>query len=371
MYKGIFLDDRQNQSNLTQFLAIDGLLEMQFKCVDSQLEDMAGAILDQRIDILALDYRLDDTPEGSVRIRYKAGPLAQQLRDHAMEMLQDDFPIVVVSGDDVLRDLYQPDRTNHDLFDRIYRKETLDKDSRWITSELLALVEGYKTIIQEMGNGLSLPRLFDVDQDQDEEGCQLLERQELRAYYDLKVPHQLAREILRNLITRNGLLLDELALRAWLGVAADSPDLAGLQEHLERAGTRFAGVFHSGWQRWWEYRIAAFGRSHCGEELGNLTAAERVIALNRSLGLKLQPATSRWTNSPDFYPGFACASCGHPADIGHSVAAFDPVSAYVARKRICWDCVATGAYENVSPRLEPDEGEAYVVEKLRNGDICK
>lgn len=370
MYQGIFLDDRKEESYLATFLTVAGApgLITEFKLVDQKLEDMAGTILDRHPDLLALDYRLDDTQRpGDVGVRYKAGPLAQQLRDHASKLDVDDFPIVLVSHENIIQDYYQPDLTTHDLFDRIYAKGKLTTDRERIGKELLALVEGYKEIITAWDEKARLVHLLGLADD--EEGQSLIGNQELRRWQELKAPHQLAREILRSIIDRNGLLRDRSSLLARLGIAPDSPDIDALVTILEEKNVVYRGVFHGGWARWWDYRVDAFGEEKCGEQLGNLTAKERVKRWNEIFGLKLAAAKSLWTGSDEMFPGFACYSCGHPTEKIHSVAAFDSPPSFVERKRICWDCVATGKYETKG--LTIDDTENYIVEKIQNGEVQK
>lgn len=371
MYQGLFLDDRQDQANLATFLTVGGELGLYTtfqQVVDQPLEDMAEAVLARHPDILALDYRLDDaqTP-GVAGVRYKAGPLAQQFRDHASKQHQhvDDFPIVLVSHENIIQGDYQPDLTTHDLFDRIYAKEKLITDREQIGRELLALVEGYKEIIRLWGGDARLTHLLGLAGDG--EGEPLLSNQELRRWQVLKAPHQLAREILRSIIDRNGMLRNRQSLLARLGVAPDSPDINALIEIVGKENVVYRGVFHGGWERWWDHRIEAFVVGMCSEKLGNLTARERVERLNELFGLELMAAKSLWTGSDEMFPGFACASCGHPTEKVHSVAAFDPIPSFVERKRICWNCVATGKYENEG--LTIDDAEKYIVEKIQSGEV--
>lgn len=368
MYQGLFLDDRQEQAHLAAFLSVAGDpgITTTFQRVDQRLEDMANAVLERKPDLLALDYRLDDaqTP-GAVEVRYKAGPLAQQLRDHASKLGVDDFPIVLVSHENIILSYYQPDLTTHDLFDRIYAKEKLVTDRERIGRELLALVEGYKEIIRTWEGGARLMHLLGLTGDV--EGEPLLSNQELRRWQALKAPHQLAREILRSIIDRNGMLRNRHSLLARLGVAPDSPDINALIENLGNEKVAYRGVFHGGWERWWDHRIEAFVERMCDEELGNLTARERVEHLNQFFGLKLVAAKSLWTGSDEMFPGFACASCEHPTEKVHSVAAFDPAPSFAERKRICWNCVATGKYENEG--LTIDDAETYIVEKIQSGEV--
>lgn len=75
---------------------------------------------------MALDYRLDDPLSSG----YKAGALAQLLRDSVMDTVAEDFPIILVSV------------TAHDLFDGYFSIYPLSTHS----IEILSLVLGYKKI---------------------------------------------------------------------------------------------------------------------------------------------------------------------------------------------------------------------------------
>ena len=366
MYQGLFLDDRDDQVIFAPYLMVEGEpgLTTEFQLVQHQaLEEMANTILEHHLDILALDYRLDDAQDG---VRYKAGPLAQQLRDHASELPNDDIPIVLRSHENIIQEQYGHDLTTHDLFDRVYAKEDLATHKQRIGKELLTLIEGYKQIINTFWDEKRLLQLLRLSDD--EQGAALLNNQELRAWQELKAPHLLAKKILRSIIDRNGLLLDRCSLLARLGIAKNSPDIDAFITSLEKANTSYCGIFHSGWKRWWSHRLEVFGEQACGNELGNLTAKERVECLNRLFSLKLVAAKSRWTpQSDETFPSFACASCANPTEKIHSVAAFDQAPSFVERKRICWQCIATGEYENA--RLTPEDAEAYIVGKIKNGEI--
>lgn len=371
MYHGLFLDDRKEEAQYASFLSVEGELGLTtvFQLVDQPLEEMGGLVLERHPDLLALDYRLDDaqTP-GNVGVRYKAGPLAQQLRDRTLDSAGDNFPIVLVSHEKIIQNYYRPDLTTHNLFDRIYPKETLVTDRERIKQELLALVEGYKTIINLWEDKARLLNLLGLTSE--EEDTSMVGNQELRRWKDLKSPHQLAREILRSIIDRNGLLRDRPSLLARLGIAQNSPDIDAFISKLKTRGIIYHGVFHRGWERWWDYQIEVFGAKNCEKELGNLSARERVKCWNGLFSLELVAATSRWTGSDEMFPSFACSSCRNPTEKMHSVVAFDPaLPSFVERKRICWDCVARGKYED--EKLTIDDSESYIVNKIKNGEIAQ
>ena len=366
-YKGVFLDDREDAEYFAELLCSTGSdsLSVVFQKANLGLEDQAKAILEERPSAVALDYRLSDQQAISdVGIRYKAGPLAQQLRDYAIENPSSDFPIVLLSAEEIKADEYEPDLTTHDLFDRVYVKEELVREPEKIKKELLSLAVGYKKICNAWLQNPKLSNFLQVGDDD-----YLLEGQEIRRLSEVKAPHQLARVLLKNFISRNGLLLDRSAVLAVLGVAPDSPgsDINQLLTSISAAGAEYTGVFDSGWQRWWRYRVEAVFTSQCGDSPGNLSSAQRVNCLNRIFGISLLPAKSKWSIDEEVFPGFACASCGHPTENKHSVGVFDEVPGFVEQRRICWDCVDRGLYTAMG--FEVAEAHEFILGKIESGDL--
>lgn len=160
MYHGFFVDDDINDETYIKALSSSAL---SFKLEKpEELTSVAASIFNASPDIVALDYRLDENYSECQAAQYRAGPLAQQLRDLATANVQQDFPIVLVSAEGKIRHDYNPDATTHDLFDNIYPKEHAFQ----YRSELIGLIEGYKTlkecwsqtnIISKLGHILNLP----------------------------------------------------------------------------------------------------------------------------------------------------------------------------------------------------------------------
>jgi len=82
----------------------------------SELVTLAQEISATQPDLVALDYRLNE-PRKEWPFGYKAGPLAQQLRDQALETVSQDFPIILVSHQDDIKAFFD-NVTAHNLFDR-------------------------------------------------------------------------------------------------------------------------------------------------------------------------------------------------------------------------------------------------------------
>jgi len=363
MYQGIFIDNQDSDQRFAGLMSTSGPLGLQISFQKPrELMTLAQEILAHQPDLVALDYHLNDH-QNRPNSGYKAGALAQLLRDSIMDSVANDFPIILVSKPDELKSFFDNVIT-HDLFDWYFSKETLSNGSTHNSLEILSLVLGYKKLIQYWNAPQRWASLLDVT------GPEKIEvaYQAIRELDKLKAPHQVARDILRYVINRTGLLLDKDNLLARLGVANTGSDVDAILDILKTEQVLYTGIFSEGWTRWWWHRLQDWGDELCGESLGNMTAKERVSCLNHKLGLKLSPAKSRWQNGTEAFFGFACASCHQPTERAFSVQAYDPTPySFVQRQSICWKCVETGEFKKHG--LEIDDGEEFIVEKIHNGEI--
>ncbi len=351
MYQGIFIDNQDSDKRFAGLMSTNGL-QMHFQ-KPRELMTLAQEILASQPDLVALDYHLDYHQSYG----YKAGALAQLLRDFVMDSAAKDFPIILVSQPNQLNTFFD-NVTAHDLFDWHFSKETLGTHHL----KILSLVKGYKKLIQYWNEPERWAKLLAVNSPEKLE----VAYQAIRELDKLKAPHQVAHDILRYVINRQGLLLDKDNLLAQLGIAGKEVD--SILDILKQDNVLYTGIFSEGWTRWWGHRLQDWGENLCGKSLGNMTAKERVSCLNKKLGLKLLPAKSRWQNNPDTLITFACASCHQPTERDCYVLAYDPVPySFVQRKPICWKCVETGEFEKHG--LEIDDGAELIVEKIRNGEI--
>jgi len=368
MYKGLFIDDQKEDDYIARYLSSkEQNLQVDFRMPDKELLELAEEVIKYKPAILALDYRLDERPAGKDNPnRYKAGPLAQQLRDHAVEMPAEDFPIILVSHEGKIRQFFDPDLTVKDLFDRVYSKESVTDEQARHVKEIVSLVKGYSQIIKslEIAKDRRLMHLLDIAE---EEGSNF-EHQDLQIINGYMAPHQIARDIFKKIIDRQGLLLDKDNVVAVLGVDSKAIDLDNLFIKLAENKINYSGVFSDGWDRWWAHRISNYGKKLCGKAFGNLNAEERVTCLNNSYNLKLSPAKSRWTARVDSLYAFACSSCRQPTEIEYSVQAYEPISyEFMQKRRICWTCVQTGEYAEKSLRI--NTADMFIAKKIQNGEI--
>jgi hypothetical protein len=366
MYQGIFIDAIEANKRFADLMSIKGPhgLRVTFQ-KPSELVTLAQEISATQPDLVALDYRLND-PRKKRPLGYKAGPLAQQLRDQALETVSQDFPIILVSHQDDIKAFFE-NVTAHNLFDRCFSKEELGNGGSQ-SLQILSLVKGYKHLIKNWNKPERWSIFFGLT---DQERVRVA-YQAIRELDKLKAPHQVARNILRYVIDRQGLLLDKDNVLAELGVAKEKRDVDALLEILKQEKLMYTGIFSEGWTRWWSHSLEDWEKNLCDEHLGNMTAKERVSCLNKKFGLKLSPAKSRWQGHTEAFFSFACDSCHQPTEEQYSVAAYDPLPlpyTFARAHYICWKCVETGEFKDNG--LELDEGETFIVKKIQNGEIRK
>ena len=358
---GIFVDDKEKI--YARLLSRKGVVEFEHFLVDTDIASLANRILERSPDVVALDYRLDEEVGNLAADKtFKASAVAQHLRDKAVVSPAKDFPIVLVSAEAKIRSLFDPDRTAHDLFDKVFVKEQIRDDVARAQTELVTLANTYTILAQQQAYSLEL--FLDTS----EEDRVFIDLQELRTPVETaSAPHQVVGFFLKQLFNKPGLLLDEADTAARLGITQLS--FEAVRPKLSELGLDYSGQLAEGWPRWWAHRIEAWLEEKLGARPITKTAIERATRLGIALDLMLEPARSPWTGDPDEKISFACASCRRGAEVRHSVSAFEgAVPRYRIARRICWDCVQTGRYENEHPVLRIDELDERVAAKVRTMD---
>ena len=367
-FKGLFIDDDKSDKTFIDHLQINETLHFAFEIPEKGFLDLTDFILSENLDILALDYRLDGEPViitgDKSPNRYKAGVIAQQLREEILIDIKKDFPIILVSHEDRIKEYFEPDKTAHDLFDLRYCKEDL-ASSLFCKDEVVSLIKAYKAIIRLWEQENRLDKLLDFP-------INKFYPQDALSINEAKAPHQLSRLIFKNIIQRTGFLIDKNDLFAILGINHNSEEeeVGKLEKVLMDQGVNYNGIFSEGWLRWKKNELTNWTNDLCNIPFGDLTAQERVDCLNEKFSLSLNVAQSRWdNNSTNAYFAVSCSSCFNPTELSYTVETYDtkrPFS-FIDRKYICWSCIQTG--ENERQRLPSDQKEAYIVEKIINGEI--
>jgi len=367
---GYFVDD-----NAEERTRISRLLEQVDLSIDPQFEPieptvLCEALMEKAPDLVALDFRLDDEDlEGN---NYKGGALAQILREAVLETPERDFPIILVSTEENIKQIYGIDRTSHDLFDQKYMKGKLnDKLYRAkCHREILSLANGYKAISAEIGGGqVDLSTLLSLDADE----LEIVPLHGLAT--DIKdaipVTHVVARVLLRQMIGRAGPLLAKKDIAAHLGLANEDAQIVQVVEYFLERKMCYEGIFSDGWPRIWRHRMDDWASGVLGAPLSSFTGEERAKKLSEVTGLELKPAVSKWTGKPDELFAFACAVCHDPTERRNSVALYDKyLLPYSERNRVCFDCLIRGELERQTS-LSVDEGDAEIANDVREGRIAR
>ena len=247
-------------------------------------------------DGLILDLRLDQkvNVEGE-KANFRATSFAQELRNLATEQTLSDFPIVLWSMDDRLKQTYLPDNTGHDLFDLkcvkndIEDNETLAQD---IADKMISLALGYRELRSITGerrksNQARIRLALNLG-----ESDEFLDLRILNYFEGVKgriPPHEFARFVLKSLLEFPGPLIDEDILAARLGVSLENSapeDWIFLKQRLRPAS--YTGIFNNGWQRWWTYLIENWWATATNSSVGlrSLSARERVERLKKVIKRK-------------------------------------------------------------------------------------
>jgi hypothetical protein len=370
MYKVVFVDDREDQFKILNQVKREARDTLEFfECFpESSISDTQKMISKLSPELLLLDYRLDEKPVKDNKIaEYKAGPVAQQFRDLAIDNYQIDLPIFAVSLEENIRILYDPDKTAHDLFDQMLSKNFFIDHPQEATKQMISFIEAYKEIINCFDVENRLDKLLQINAEE----VGFIDSHFFREINKFKAPHLVSINIFKTFIKRSWLLLDKDNLIALLGVHPDEKESQHFKELIKIMAdddAKYCGIFGKGFQRWWANRVKQFFEKRCSAQLGNLTASERIEKINDCIGLKFKPAVSRWTQNSDTYVSFACSSCKNPTEVEFSVSAYDPVPhPIIGKNRICWGCIQTGEYE--SKGLLVDDSDEFTANKIKHGKI--
>ncbi|MGA1841887.1 MAG: hypothetical protein ACMUIU_14805 [bacterium] len=369
MYNVIFVDDREDEFKILSHVEREAGDTLKFfKYIpEASIGETQKKISKMFPELLLLDYRLDEKPVEDNKIaEYKAGPVAQQFRDLAIDNYKNDLPIFAVSVEDNIRNLYEPDKTAHDLFDQILPKTFFIDHPKEAIKQMISFIEAYKKIIDCFNIEKRLDKLLQIN----EEEVGFIDSHFFSKINKLKAPHLVSIKIFKTFIERSWLLLDIDNLISLLGVHPDEKGLEQFKELIKIMAydTEYCGIFGKGFKRWWANRVKQFFEKRCSSQLGNLTAVERIEKISDCIGLKFKPAVSRWAQNSNTYVSFACSSCRNPTEVEYSVSAYDPVShPIIGKNRICWRCIQTGEYE--SKGLLVDDSDEFIANKIKNGKI--
>lgn len=364
---GCYVDDNVDELKMYSALMSRGELEFTETIRPENLGATKRRIRETHPAILALDYRLDELATESGENDYKAGALAQALREEAVDDIGSDFPIVLISTEEKIHKFFSPDKTAHDLFDYKFLKSEVvtDRGSEIAVQKLLSLAEGYKRIIDNIETKSLVPLLALSEEDWETAKPSGVDYQ----FQDFNnVPHVIARFWIRNFVERCGVLFAEKDIIARLGIAK-SAEFEAVRQSLIESGLRYDGIFGSGFERFWRFRFDEWTTERFGRPLTSMRGDERAEKASKLFGVALEPAASRWNGRTSELFAFACSACDHPTELRNSLAIHDPGRpSFCERRRVCFDCVSKDE-PLIKRNLRVDEIDESIAKEIRDGAI--
>ena len=260
---------------------------------------------------LLLDLRLDmDADQEGNRVIYRGPTLAQELRTRMAEGGEKNltsFPIILWSVNQKFSQSYFNDDTSHDLFDLVVNKDDIVSSQR-LALETISLARGYKTLSAYIKNvskhsdkilGLEKEELITLDP-------RLLEAIQTSSISDL------ALTILKKIIKREGVLVDEETLAARLGVNSEESGTEWDAVLNALTDSKYKGVFHDGWNRWWWHKVENWWSTLHSRKgtIRRIGSRERANVINLNLGTNLiaaEPISSEYSDK--FYTLCKATKC--------------------------------------------------------------
>jgi len=284
-YRIFYLDDEKDDLTIPykNKLETTGVLDINLNKPYNFEEELDRLIEElESCDALILDLQLDgpqeddsdkkgrdDEDEKKFKVRYQAPPLAQMIRTLASEGKIPDLPIILCSTEDKVKDSFNRDFTSHDLFDWTFLKDDINEET---ISKIVSLIIGYQTLNKNKKEfSTSLGRDYnELDQ-------RILSRFIIE---DNPPTHEIARVIFKDIVQPTGLLINERTLAARLGVDM-SKNVDYWNEFIDKhfSKTKYDGVFHTSWNRWWNDRVNDVFEEITNENLASLDANSRVSLL--------------------------------------------------------------------------------------------
>jgi len=271
-YRILYIDDLETQSREKD---IENLgYEVKLYNPTSNISDLFEELDEFKgVSAFVLDYRLT---KGENNACFDAPTIAQTLRTKHKEDLQD-FPMVLMSNEDIKIAEYDKDLTSQDLFDFVLTKEEFSADMSRFKRKLDSFIKSYETIRL---NKFDLTRILDIEDDS------ILHSRIKSNAIEIGDNVFMLSNFLYYEVTRPiGVLIGEDVLSARLGVSKESTDWADLLDSIKPS--LYTGIFSDYHKRWWMDKVNIWWSEIITAEtsLRRLNADERVELLKTKLGL--------------------------------------------------------------------------------------
>lgn len=231
----------------------------------------------EHIDGIILDWRLTEETNRAISgaVKYSAEALAQHLRFLATDKAVKDIPIVLCSANTGFREYYRRDSTGHDLFDEVFEKNDFSVHHDTVVKQLNCLAEAYK--ILQTADELSWRAILS-NPDNIEVDVRLVGN--ISTFLANMVPHELIGFLLREIIKKPGVLIDEDILAARLGVDKDASEGWNiLLETVINQKIKYEGLLSGGWSRWWADGLVQWWKTNIHPTHPQLRAAKQRVKL--------------------------------------------------------------------------------------------
>jgi|GEM_PF-5855718 len=314
----------------------------------AKIRSEIGLSENQRIDGIILDFRLDTKSE----VDYKGNSIAQEIRNLSTEKIIVDCPLILLADMKDLNKFHNLDN----LFDIKFAKHEVDrKTAADAQNKIIDLAKGYHLLNKDkkIKSVLGIEKTDWIDE-------RIIEKFDVHKRKK-SASHEYARFVLKEIIEKNGVLIDEYLLAARLGVdivtpKADRKSWDKLKEHLSDCS--YKGVFSNAWQRWWMSKISDWMRER---SLGSKSPKEQVAQLNKEFGLKLKAAEkTEKSRSNEFW--VICKSTKRPIALEDAVIAAKDVSS------VAWE---EDEHYSIDEALTVDVKEIHPMERERLKKIKK
>jgi len=300
-YKILYIDDLETQSREKD---IENLgYEVKLYNPTSNISDLFKKLDEFKgVSASVLDYRLT---KGENNACFDAPTIAQTLRTKHKEDLQD-FPMVLMSNEDIKIAEYDKDLTSQDLFDFVLTKEEFSADMPKFKRKLDSFIKSYETIRL---NKFDLTKILDI-----EDESILHSRIKSNTIKIGKNVFMFSNFIYYEVIRPIGTLIGEDVLSARLGVSKESNDWNNLLEVIK--SSLYTGIFSDYHKRWWMDKVNTWWSDTITPEtsLRRLNVDERVELLKTKLGLNNLTALTKTKRSVSSNFWTICKHSKEPLD---------------------------------------------------------
>ena len=316
-FKVLYIDDDKDEElkidPLVRELSSLDKLEIELE-YPTQLEPFVDFLAKeyQHVDALIIDLKLNENhAKKEDYATYPAQILATAVRTYqnGENKKFNEFPIFLISSLEKKVAYYDSDVKSHDLFDYFVSKNDIPEMGQKYERELFSIISAYKVI----ADNRDMSKLLDIENT-------FYESLSIDYDSELKLTSTISQFIFKEIVMRNGALIDEDVLAARLGIDREkSQDWESLKEMVS-SKFKYNGIFGDVWERWWADGLLEWWESDITSEIGlmNSEASQRVLLIEEKLKLNelkvaepIEPymSTSYWTickalNKPlDIYDG--------------------------------------------------------------------